>query len=264
VSEPLTNNNNPTSLLSIKIDAEHVMYKRQTSHRKVTPKLFKNILIGSNVTSAFTCEMNANDAEQRPSGHKIMKRLHQLCADTAKKAINELKLMQRYFSTPYYLLKFNEIAKKTATITAGTKKDTDSGNLFWSLTLGDCVLSSFFTLEGNFNEDTTAQSKSLVQLKKQPATASILKQSQQDKFLSPIDALVGTTKKVNESTVYYDAPSTSDGSQLATALSKNVKYILHIKIKTVHPSSVKGYKWFNFRLKTCSTLFNISVQFYTQ
>lgn len=75
-----------------------------------------------------------------------MKRLHQLCENTARKAINELRLMHRHFSMPSYLLKYNELTKSS---------HKPHSNLFWSITMGDMALVDFST-----NLDTLNLNKS--------------------------------------------------------------------------------------------------------
>ncbi len=64
------------------------------------PKLYTNALIGSSQNCQMLETLTGNQAAKR------FKRLHQLCAQTAKQAINELRLMHYYFSTSYYLLRF--------------------------------------------------------------------------------------------------------------------------------------------------------------
>jgi hypothetical protein len=93
------------------------------------PTFFKNILVGNfNKNHVYDKSFNQLDKENTQNGasqsgidfhhlnqserfqqNKTMKRLHQLSAHTAKEAINELRLMHQYFSTPHYLLKFREI-----------------------------------------------------------------------------------------------------------------------------------------------------------
>ncbi len=148
---------------------------------------------------------------RQPSGHKVMKRLHQLCVDTAKKAINELKLMQRYFSTPYYLLKLNQLTGRSGIISiVAAQKKKDDSNLFWSLTLGDCVLSSFFSLERGF--ESGQNNRSLISIKKPSSNLKLLPQidslTQASKFFSPINNK--TVKKDSDGTVYYDVPTSTD------------------------------------------------------
>lgn len=72
-----------------------------------------------------------------------MKRLHQLCEDTARKAINELRLMHRRFSLTHHYLKLDDI-----NITSNKKERVGyrriaNRNLFWSLTLGDTFVTDF-------------------------------------------------------------------------------------------------------------------------
>lgn len=83
---------------------------------------------------------NLNHSHQ----HKTMKRLHQLSINTAKAAINEMRLMHSYFSTPYYLLKFRDINKMKANATI---QETGNGNLshFWSILFGNSVIDDFST-----------------------------------------------------------------------------------------------------------------------
>ena len=141
------------------------------------PKLLKNILIGNlggslesqaNLlndlgSQAETIAANLQNLDQvnafQPKP-KLMKRLHQLCLETAKQAINELRLMQRYFSTPYYLLKFKELTSNTQNQSSRKASKSESinrelksknCNLFWSITLGNCVIADFSTNIDTFN-----------------------------------------------------------------------------------------------------------------
>ncbi len=123
--------------------------------------------------------------------------------------------MQRYFSTPYYLLKLNQLTNKSAissiVSTPGSKKKDDS-NLFWSLTLGDCVLTSFFSFGHGFDE--AQQNRSLISIKKPTSTLKppqIQSLTETTKFFSPINNT--TVKKDNEGTVYYEALTSSDLTQ---------------------------------------------------
>lgn len=69
-----------------------------------------------------------------------MKRLHQLSIHTAKQAINEMRLMQAYFNTPFYLLKFRQL---NSVDRPENKCSYNNANHFWSITLGDCVIDDF-------------------------------------------------------------------------------------------------------------------------
>ena len=83
-----------------------------------------------------------------------MKRFHQLCSDTARQAINELRLMQRYYSTPYHLLKYKEITSvgnEPFSDKNKLKKSSANYNLFWSITLGNCLIADFSTNIDTFN-----------------------------------------------------------------------------------------------------------------
>lgn len=73
-----------------------------------------------------------------------MKRLHELCEETAKKAINELRLMQRRFSMPHHLLKFDlMILPKAKPLSLQKFHSLTTRNLFWSVTFGDVVVADF-------------------------------------------------------------------------------------------------------------------------
>lgn len=114
-------------------------------------KIFTNILIGS-----LNPLNNSNDSDGFCSGidfqqlnqssklqqHKTMKRLHQLSCHTAKQAINEMRLMQLYFSTPYYLLKFRELV---------TPNTNYSKSNFWSIMCGEIAVANFATNIDTFN-----------------------------------------------------------------------------------------------------------------
>lgn len=149
-----------------------------------------------------------------------MKRLHQLCVDTAKKAINELKIMQRYFSTPHCLLKFNQI---THNLTAdGNLPDgkTDRSNLFWSMTIGDCAISSFFSVDKQV--EVSKRGKKVISIKPAVETKtncavdrsnsclspSSTSQLQSTQFFSPKGN--ETTRKDTSESVYLDAVTSSD------------------------------------------------------
>ena len=118
-----------------------------------TPKLFANILIGNlntlpslnSIDSDGFCggidfqQLNQSSKLQQ---HKTMKRLHQLSCHTAKQAINEMRLMQLYFSTPFYLLKFRELA---------TPVGNFSKSNFWSLVCGEIAVANFATHVDSFS-----------------------------------------------------------------------------------------------------------------
>lgn len=77
--------------------------------------------------------------------HKTMKRLHHLSVHTAKQAINEMRLVQVYFSTPNYLLKFREIHQNIAATKESKFIKHQDSNHFWSVTFGDCAIDNFST-----------------------------------------------------------------------------------------------------------------------
>ncbi|CAF0953783.1 unnamed protein product [Brachionus calyciflorus] len=120
--------------LTINIDN----YKNQELYK---PSLCHQALTGS-YTLSINTELNLKRDKQ-----KIMKRLHQLCPDTARLAINQLRLTQRYFSTPYYLLKYKKLTSNKLSL----KK-----NLFWSITAGDCFIADFSldSIDQNKNDTT--------------------------------------------------------------------------------------------------------------
>jgi len=65
-----------------------------------------------------------------------------LSSHTAKQAINEMRLMQLYFSTPYYLLKFRELA---------TPVHNFNKNNIWSIMCGEIAIANFGTHIDTFN-----------------------------------------------------------------------------------------------------------------
>ena len=240
----------PTSLLTIKIDSasSDLSFKKssqQPNNSKIEPRLFLNILIGNNITSAFISENMCN----KTSAQKVMKRMYQLCTFTAKKAINELKLMQRYFSTPYYLLKFNEITKSNSDCEQGTntnnmltchKRKRDDTNLFWSITFGDCSISSFFPLDKNLiNSKQKRMSLEISNVKNKQSSIKLINASQashmQTKFYSPINNSKKDKeyREKDETTVYLDAAtSISEVTQIETCSSiQNNQEALSVNIE---------------------------------
>ncbi len=129
------------------------------------PKLIKNVLIGNTNLALdnglagidflnLDSQKNQLETSENQNKPKVMKRFHQLCSDTARQAINELRLMQRYFSTPYHLLKYKEItnmANEMFTNRNKLKKSSNNYNLFWSITLGNCLIADFSTNIDTFN-----------------------------------------------------------------------------------------------------------------
>lgn len=134
-----------------------------------------------------------------------MKRLHQLSVDTAKQAINELRLMQRHFSTPSYLLKYKKLTQ-----TANESKS----NLFWSITIGDCIMSDFSTsidtlnlnkqsFERKTNSFRSSNENTLIQINQtQQQQQETVECSSKTQFYSPY----------TEKSVYIDAIATSNQS----------------------------------------------------
>ena len=130
---------------------ENVGLKKTSTLRR--PRVFKNILIGNyNKSLAYDedFEVNERTGDEVAQGvdfhhlnqgeRKIMKRLHQLSIHTAKEAINELRVMLQYFSTPYYLLKYRDLNRNGAEPLMNGRP-----NHFWSITAGDCVVGDFST-----------------------------------------------------------------------------------------------------------------------
>ena len=126
------------------------------------PKLIKNVLIGNLSLSGFqnanagidflNMENNQTPLDQQQNQPKIMKRFHQLCSDTARQAINELRLMQRHFSTSYHLLKYKELTRMgKSDIFTNKSNHSNSYQLFWSITLGNCLVADFSTNIDTFN-----------------------------------------------------------------------------------------------------------------
>jgi hypothetical protein len=139
--------------------------KEKDKYRLSRPKLVKTILIENLSLSGF---QNANagidflnmgnseiSLDQQQNQPKIMKRFHQLCSDTARQAINELRLMQRHFSTPYHLLKYKELTRMGNSEIFSYKNNqnarSNSSNLFWSITLGNSLIADFSTNIDTFN-----------------------------------------------------------------------------------------------------------------
>ena len=118
-----------------------------------SPKFFAHILIGNlntlNSSNSIDLEgfcggidfQQLNQSSKRQQ-HKTMKRLHQLSFHTAKQAINEMRLMQLYFSTPFYLLKFRELA---------TPAGNFSKSNFWSLVCGEIAIANLAAYVDSFN-----------------------------------------------------------------------------------------------------------------
>lgn len=79
-----------------------------------------------------------------------MKRLHQLSMKTAKNAINEMRLMHSYFTTPYYLIKFRDIDKNKIDFSTINLKIL---NYFWSFIFGNSVIDDFSTNIESMNLD---------------------------------------------------------------------------------------------------------------
>lgn len=139
----------PNCQLTVNVSHHHHHDHHHKKKRKYVlqkPKLFTNVLVSNSSSSGKI--LFSLESGQPSCVLKKMKRLHQLCKETAKKAINRLRLMHRYLSTPYYLLKFNDLTQ------AKRHKD-DRFHLYWSMTFGDCLIGDFSSsweyLEANIN-----------------------------------------------------------------------------------------------------------------
>jgi hypothetical protein len=135
--------------------------RKRKELRLQKPRLFTSVLI-SNSAAVIGANVVLFNLETTTAtglggnGVKKMKRLHQLCEDTARKAINQLRLMHRYFSTPYYLLKYNELTQinknnRRESSSSSSPSHSDRSHLFWSITLGDCLMADFATNKDTFN-----------------------------------------------------------------------------------------------------------------
>ncbi|RNA16956.1 Guanine nucleotide exchange protein SMCR8 -like protein [Brachionus plicatilis] len=116
-------------------------------------KIFHQALTGS---TTIVPHMEPNARKER---QKNMKKLHELCPDTVKQAINQLKLTQRYFSTWFHLLKY----KKSSLGPQSLKH-----NIFWSMTAGDCHICDF-----SLDIDTQSLSKTILDKKCDRSTSQL-------------------------------------------------------------------------------------------
>lgn len=93
---------------------------------------------------------------------KRMKRLHQLCEETARKAINELRLMHRRFSMPHHLLKFDYMTPSLRASLGHVRTSAPSAqrDLFWSFTLADMAVADLFVRAPESDESTVNLNKS--------------------------------------------------------------------------------------------------------
>lgn len=176
-----TVNNQKTNHLHLH---NHKLEYTNSSYHLHKPKLYTNILIGNTISintlfqfndnldgqTNFMLSQSLNSSFNIPIGTvKKFKRLQQLCVDTAKQAINELRLMHYHFSKPYYLLKYKQITSMglsnfsntsnsvsynstLSNITSNSSSNlSNQSNLFWSITLGDCKIADFSTQIDLFN-----------------------------------------------------------------------------------------------------------------
>ena len=123
--------------------------------KRSSPIIFQNILIGNlnnlyhnngDVLASSGIDFHHLNQSKKLQQHKTMKRLQQLSEDTAKQAINELRLMHKYFSTPAYLIKYRDLSSRPL-----AKSSQKNMNLFWSVSLGECDIADFSTNIDTFN-----------------------------------------------------------------------------------------------------------------
>jgi hypothetical protein len=255
-----TNNNQKTNHLHLH---NHKLEYTNSSYHLHKPKIYTNILIGNSTAINTLFQFNDNIIESQtnfmlsqslnssfsiPIGSaKKFKRLHQLCVDTAKQAINELRLMHYHFSKPYYLLKYKQIASSNLSnysnisnsvsynstlnnVSANSSSNfCNQSNLFWSITLGDCKIADFSTQIDLFNLNKSALIK-----KTNKNEVNFINNNNSTQFFSPLNQSIQIMNKIETSSStndeFYSIINKESSSSCATTTWQEFEQYLNESI----------------------------------